>query len=269
MPKGHPTTPEACRQSLLDAVEELGHSPSRPEYQQVDVGVSSSAIEQCLGDGSWNEAKRSVGLETNGIGGKLSVDEQYFSDIGDPETAYWLGFLYGDGSVYDPGVGSPVVKLEIQSSDGDHLEMFRDSISSDHAISRHYNTVSICISNQQIADDLASHGFTANKTFSDSIPDLTDDRLRVAFMRGLFDADGHVGEFGRFNVTGSSERRFERLSEWLPVDTYIQDRGDRVFTLRVGGVDRLTELYCWLYPSGEETEPKLGRKYEDVRRYRD
>lgn len=54
-------TEKRCRNELHRVAEEIGHSPSAKEFQEYDTNVSSGTILNIFG--SWNEAKKEVGLE--------------------------------------------------------------------------------------------------------------------------------------------------------------------------------------------------------------
>lgn len=254
-------TRQDCLDGLKQAAEELGHSPSRPEYRKLDVGPSVSSLQKYLG-GSWNAAKEEAGLSCVGVGGQLDLNETYFSEINSTEKAYWLGMLYGDGSLCEPETGNSRLSLGLQERE--HVTAFRDAIEAEHEISDDNGLYHISVRNTELTNDLLRHGLGPDKTHSASLPELSDSGSRAAFVRGLFDADGHVGQHNRFNITGASEERFHRLLGWLPVQGTVVDRNDGAFTLRVGGSERLEQLYGWMYPDGEETTPKLDRKYNDT-----
>lgn len=250
-------TEEDCIASLREAAEILGHSPSRPEYGDLDLSPHHGTIQRKCG--SWNKAKEMANLDTVGKGGTKEINGSYFDGIDEPEKAYWLGFLYGDGSISKCG-DSIAVSLAVQLSDIEVIESYKVALESEHSLIEQDDKCSLTYYTESLVSSLQSHGLTFNKTFSDSLPDLTKDQFQAAFVRGLFDADGHWGQFSRFNITGSNENRFEKLGNWLPVDYYITDRGDGAYTFRVGGEERLNELKEWLYPNGEDTEPALTRK---------
>lgn len=256
-------TRQDCIEGLRQAARELGHSPSRPEYRSLDTGPSVTSLKKYLG-GSWNSAKEQAGLSINGVGGSLDLNEDYFAQIETTEKAYWLGMLYGDGSLCEPEKGNARLSLGLQERK--HVQAFRDALDAEYSLIEDGEMTSIGIRNETLNEDLRGYGLGPEKTHSSSLPELTSDELRAAFIRGLFDADGHVGQNKRFNITGASRRRFSTLLGWLPVEGTIVDRGDGAFTLRVGARKRVDRLYGWLYPEGVETEPKLNRKFNDTKR---
>lgn len=68
------TTSEECLDALREATERLGESPSRTDYEELDISPSSSTIVRIVG--GWNEAKERAGLERydGGERGGISVE---------------------------------------------------------------------------------------------------------------------------------------------------------------------------------------------------
>lgn len=55
-------SPEDCLEALREASERVGHSPSKLEYEALDLTPSSGSIQRVLG--GWNRAKEFAGLKT-------------------------------------------------------------------------------------------------------------------------------------------------------------------------------------------------------------
>ena len=64
---------------------------------------------------------------------KKHVNEDYFEVIDTEEKAYWLGFLYADGSV---GTSRYTVELALKEEDYEHILKFKEHIESEHKISK-------------------------------------------------------------------------------------------------------------------------------------
>lgn len=262
MVRGRKLSTQECIDGLLKAADILGHSPSRPEFNELDDVPSATPIVNEFG--SWNEGKGAAGISTVGPGDTLEVNDDYFKQLDTTEKAYWMGFLYGDGSVFQGEKGGIGVRLGLGYEDEKHVRKFKSAIDSKHAISKSDGVVGLSIRHSEFSEAVAKHGLTTEKTYSNSLPALERDDLRAAFVRGLFDADGHSGVNHRFNITGSNRKRFARLIEWLPVDGTIVPRKDGTFTLRVGSEKRIKPLYSWLYPDGKDTTPVLDRKIKKI-----
>lgn len=138
---------------------------------------------------------------------KYSVNENYFDEIDNEEKAYWLGFLYADGCVRLKDNRSGELKLKLQKSDENHIELFNECLSSNYPIKNGFNKVlygenkisiseysAVSIYNTKLVKDLIKHGCVNNKTFKIQLP-LLDDSLMRHFIRGYFDGDGCVCKY--------------------------------------------------------------------------
>jgi hypothetical protein len=61
-----PITVDECIAALLEATEQLGHSPSKAEYESLALRPSSGTIRRVVG--GWNQAKELADLETYSAG---------------------------------------------------------------------------------------------------------------------------------------------------------------------------------------------------------
>jgi hypothetical protein len=133
---------------------------------------------------------------------KYTHNEHVFDEIDTQEKAYWLGFLYADGSVY---IHRPGIALALAAKDLSHLEKFRDFISPEQTnIScDKLNMYRITVYNKHIYEKVISHGCIPQKTFKLKFPDTVPPSLISHFIRGYFDGDGHIGIRKDGNVTFS------------------------------------------------------------------
>lgn len=125
------------------------------------------------------------------------IKSDYFSVIDDPVKAYWLGFLYTDGSV-DNYRGLSRIRLQLQEQDKEILEKFQKDLGLKNKIIYDRRGNSVCCSvefvDKQIFQDLSKYNIIPNKTYAtDKIPfDLIPDKYQSAFLLGLFDGDGSL-----------------------------------------------------------------------------
>lgn len=248
-----------CIDSLVEASKTVPHSISQPEYDELDISPSSRTIKRRFG--GWNNAKSEAGLSTNEryVKHGCELNESYFKKL-DSESSYWLGMLYGDGTIYKSESGTWKVQLAL--IDKEHIKKYREAISSTHKITHADDKAFLPVTNEKFGSHLVNHGMDSNKTFSNSLPDLTEKSKQKAFIRGLSDADGHIGE-RQWTIAGSNVNRFEKLSKWIPFDCYVHDRDVGGCELIMNGVDKLTKFYGWLY-SGS---PALTRKEKQATKY--
>jgi intein-encoded DNA endonuclease-like protein len=121
---------------------------------------------------------------------KIKCNRSFFHVIDSEDKAYWLGFLYADGNIYNGKV-----QIRLAKKDLEHLEKLKSSLSSDHRIYKDLDKrtneycVGLIIPSADMADDLRSHGCVEKKTFLIRMPELREDLMRH-FIRGYFDGDG-------------------------------------------------------------------------------
>lgn len=83
-------TEEECIDSLERAKEELGHTPSKPEYESLGFQPAASTIMRKFG--GWNEAKREAGLETLTKGSRTNKEiDPKPENVTIPEGKTWEG----------------------------------------------------------------------------------------------------------------------------------------------------------------------------------
>lgn len=259
MTEGSPYTREECIEALQKANKIVDGKLSRPQYENLDGyeendWPSPSVMYNKFG--GWNNIKEKSGIETFGSnGGQLDVDESYFNEINSTEKAYWLGLLWADGWISSNNT------IGLGLIDKEHIEKFRNALGANQKIQEDDKFYRIQIGSRKLINDLINLGFSSTKTFDDSLPPLEKEDYQRAFVRGLFDGDGHFEE-KRMRLTSSSEGRLKKLKEWIGYDSTVFERGDGVYTLQTS-VKYKFNIFCWLYNTdGFETKPKLERKYK-------
>lgn len=125
------------------------------------------------------------------VNNNLKVD--YFKNIDSEEKAYFLGFIFADGSV-----SNNELFIDINEKDIDILIKFKEEISSQSKISTRLKGKSsmsrIAIKNKVFVDNLSKYGIIENKTkYTKHLPyELIPKHLWNHFLRGLIDGDGWV-----------------------------------------------------------------------------
>lgn len=251
-------TDRECISALQEVAEDVGGSPSQEQYLSTGKKPGVTTIKNRFG--SWNEAKQEAELDTDVW--SYDVDLCYFETI-NRKTAYWLGFLFGDGCIPDKENTSQLY-IALSANDEEHLLKFRDEVAPEKPIYRYeensfkYSRLEIC--RIELIDSLERHGLDCEKTESGVVPDLNDEMFGH-FTRGLFDADGSVKRRGdgTVEICGNKER-LETVSERAPVDGAMWD-GD-TSTYLYWNSKKTPQMLRWMYPNGIDTEPALSRKKE-------
>lgn len=132
----------------------------------------------------------------NGTLRKYSLNETFFDIIDSEAKAYSLGFIAADGFVDEL---NHRIKISLNVQDIDVLEKIRDSIGSDNPIvhfvkDKKYNHCSICFNSKILVERLVELGLCMGKslTMTSRIYNHIPDTLKIHFLRGYFDGDGHV-----------------------------------------------------------------------------
>lgn len=115
-------------------------------------------------------------------------NENYFENINSEEKAYWLGFLYADGNVYNNSI-----RIELIARDKDHLEKFLTCVNSSSKLyyRKSKDSFKISLFSPKMAQDLAKLGCLPNKSRIIKVPNLPESLLNH-FFRGFFDGDGWI-----------------------------------------------------------------------------
>jgi hypothetical protein len=249
------------------------------------IGVSRGTILR------WNKELNFFETRTPGEAGKLvsklyHYDEKYFEKIDSPIKAYIIGFLLGDGTISLKDGSSKRIKLELAEQDKELLYDIAGELGLVEAVKfrkrnapNEQNKFSLTINSTKMADDLISLGIGPKKTGKEKWIDLQNDKLQWHFLRGLFDADGHIRVYqrtykrktmapkaylkGRFGITGNLQLLQEVLKFLKKhniaknVNSFSKKQG--CYDLYVSSLGELRVLYHKLYSNGNL---KMQRKFE-------
>lgn len=142
-----------------------------------------------------------------------TCNSNVFDIIDTEHKAYWLGFLYADGSIANDE--RYVVELGLKYTDKHHIEKFIKFINGTQQIKdrivklkgKEFNSSRVQVFDKHMVKSLVSHGCTARKSLTLTFPDLQSNLVHH-FMRGYFDGDGSIcisqGQL-RFNVLGTKD----------------------------------------------------------------
>lgn len=117
-----------------------------------------------------------------------TLNEDRFAKIDDEESAYWLGFLYADGSISPRGG----IRLRLKASDAPTIQAFADYMETSNNLHRDRDLIGVSIGSRQVAANLAQWNVVPNMMHTATPPTLDWD-LQRHFWRGVFDGDGSFG----------------------------------------------------------------------------
>jgi hypothetical protein len=142
----------------------------------------------------WFAQKISDRLKSEGViivnrQNERGVNHNLFKSIETEEQAYWLGFLFADGSV---NKRNSVIELSLKAGDYEHLVKFKSFVKAKNKIYVDEVRCRYLFSSPRIKDQLITLGCTPQKSLTLKFPDrnrIPKDLMRH-FLRGYFDGDG-------------------------------------------------------------------------------
>lgn len=117
----------------------------------------------------------------------LFYNIDYFEYIDSPEKAYWLGFIFGDGTISDKKYAQNL-KIHLAEKDLSHIKKF----SKDIEYPKDIISPKIVLSCKKMVLDLKHKGIKENKTYVGGKPINIPSEYIIDCARGLFDADGSI-----------------------------------------------------------------------------
>lgn len=223
----------------------------------------------------------------------LFFNQHYFDTIDTEEKAYWLGFIWCDGSVIENN-NNLYLKVSLMESDYKHLEKLRDAMSSEHTI-KFYKVTGFETNNKEARFIVGSsyiggvlrnkYGMIPHRSETKLVTDSVPKHLVKHFIRGVFDADGSITtywnqekEAWKPNLKMSLQLySYEKLidfiqNHWIEigfkenkVKTIKRNKGrdGNATGINFSGVKQVTWLLDYLYG---DASIYLDRKMEDANR---
>ncbi|MGY3714226.1 LAGLIDADG family homing endonuclease [Sutcliffiella cohnii] len=283
----------------MEAMEKVNHNKRKRGYEARDKEVLIDSIKKLHGEGysqvdiakmlnisrgtikRWNDELDFMNPRTPGEGGKLKnkkyhYNENYFERIDTPNKAYILGYITGDGTVYDRRKSKRLV-LALAEKDKHLLYDIGKEMNIVEAVtfrkknaSNEQNKYSLTINCTKMCNDLIKFGVTPKKTGSETWIDFQNDKLQWAYLRGFFDADGHIRVYkrngyqkARLGFTGNKQMLFSILSFFkahgFARNVHSITNKEGCSDLYISSIKDLKMVYKQLYQHGDI---KLNRKYE-------
>lgn len=139
-----------------------------------------------------------IGIKIPNYHNSLKFDNTVFDIIDTEEKAYWLGFLYADGSVR---ANTNTVELDLKGDDIEHLQKFNSFIKNQMPVklgttqcnNKKFIRCRCAITNGHFHSRLIELGCIPNKSLILKFPNrdiFTDKNLIRHFIRGYVDGDG-------------------------------------------------------------------------------
>ena len=208
----------------------------------------------------------------------------FFEIIDSEEKAYWLGFIYADGSISNKKRKQKSIAIGLSNKDGEHLEkfakIFNQNVKYYERICKGKLSKSVMctITSKKTWNDLNSKGIVPNKTYSDDISmfSFVSDNLMHHFIRGFFDGDG--GICYNKKTKAISIQMIGRLSFLKKIRDIIntevglrrtkitkRENTSVVSVLGWCGSIQLTELKHWLYKDATVYLERKKKQFELIK----
>lgn len=202
----------------------------------------------------------------------LNVD--YFHIIDTPEKAYFLGFLFADGNIFDNSLS-----LEIHHRDIEILEKFKKELNTSNKISHRVreNTDMNClrVCSRMITKDLEKYNIVPNKTKEIChLPNNIPQKFLRDYLRGLLDGDGwltvdnngrlHVGYVTNYESTALDFQRYclSLIKCKNAPKITIKDKKNSGYVSQFFSQEQVKQLVTALY---KDSTIYLSRKYEKAK----
>lgn len=218
---------------------------------------------------------------------KYKYNKDYFSKVDTADKAYWLGFLYADGSINryykNEKLKSMTLELGLSYKDKEHLEKFKQCLDSNIPIfektnktnGKEYKSVRIQLNNTKICYDLWDLGCTPSKTYDIKFPtyDIVPKEFMKDFIRGFFDGDGCIsvsemnGKPHIFTIITGMSDMLQSISDFLISEKiisvqpkiYKDNRRNSTYDMCIHGKDTNKDFLDYLY---KDSDLYLDRKYK-------
>ena len=180
------------------------------------------------------------------------VKHNYFKNLKDPNTQYWLGWLATDGCLTNGNI-----VLEVKEEDSYILEYFKDFLGNSVNINKQLNKKFNCylyrisFKNKEIYEFLKVLGITERKslTLQLNIP------ITFSMLRGILDGDGSVKSKNRdVSIYSCSKLFINQIYDFLKTEGFspklnvdIKKRKNPFYRINLHKREELIRLYNLMY----------------------
>ena len=217
---------------------------------------------------------------------KYFFDFDFFEKIDNELAAYWLGFLYADGSVEAVtahGYGQRAFKLTLAEQDRDVLEHFKEDLKSSYPIrtdnSRKSENEQIRLihelRSEKTVQDLERLGCVPKKSLILTFPseEQVPKILVNHFIRGYFDGDGSVASykkkethFPNYIVSFVGTESFiKTLADYIPHSSIYPDkRKTNSWYVNINGNRQVADFYHQIYNGATRYMARKHDKFQPL-----
>ena len=197
----------------------------------------------------------------------------YFDSIDTEEKAYWLGFLFADGSIGKYKT-SYRIELSLKIDDKEHVKKFANAINKEYVNNDSTYRSRCNIGNKHMFEILESYGCTRRKSLTLKFPDISifkDYSLIRHFIRGYVEGDGCLSYCDKdhtkptVSILGTTDFLSEIQQQYGSQQSLNQKAGKNPITKVLTYNGKSGYLFAkWLYDSATIY---LDRKYLRYKEY--
>lgn len=175
------------------------------EFQTTSISLTKLAEREYTTRQTLAKKFKELGIEIINKQNKTKFNEHIFDSIDTEEKAYWLGFIFADGSIREQIEGKKVpytFELSLKGDDIEHLKKFNSfmeyqgdnvKLGKSKCKNKEFSRCRWIITNKHLWTILNNLGCTPNKSLTLQFPNesiFSSKDLIPHFIRGYFDGDG-------------------------------------------------------------------------------
>lgn len=209
-----------------------------------------------------------------------SGNYDFFAQIDNEAKAYFLGFLYADGSITHNSM-----KLTLHKKDLHILNDFKKAINSSHQLINDRGYIRFSIGNKKLYQDLLKQGCGHKKSLILKFPTLNQvpEYLLNHFVRGFFDGDGCITygiktkyKYVHWKVSFISTIPFNKILRKILGNkadksisnlTLSQEKDNiKMCYLDISGIckEKLQSIYAYLYKDAHFFLKRKHNKFQEI-----
>lgn len=176
------------------------------EFLNSDISLTKMAEREFTTRQTLAKYFKKLGVEIVNKQNTTKFNENIFDSIDTEEKAYWLGFIYADGTISSHKEGEKpknTLEVSLKGNDIEHLKKFsiflnskkETKLSKSKCANKEYIRCRFSVSNKHLWETLNNYGCTPKKSLILTFPDeniFKDKSLIRHFIRGYFDGDGCI-----------------------------------------------------------------------------
>lgn len=207
------------------------------EFQTTSISLTKLGEREGVDRRTISKHFKELGIEVINKQNRTKFNENIFDCIDTEEKAYWLGFIYADGSIRSEG--SYIFELSLKGSDIEHLRKFnkfmghiKDNVKlgKTKCNDKEFLRCRWNVSNKHLWNTLNNYGCTPRKSLTLTFPNInifkSKDLIRH-FIRGYFDGDGCLSRHVNKTVV-TPVANIVGTSDFLnSIEKYSNIRGNR------------------------------------------